>query len=76
MAETYSVSVTASDLGNPQQPRVITIGDSGGFCHTQRLQSMRENTPILCKNPDGSQSWYTIDPTHFYMGQYRLIKVS
>ena len=76
MAETYSVSVTASDLGNPQAPKVITIGDSGASTHADRQGSMMLNTPILCKNPDGSQSWYTIDPTHFYDGVYRLLKVS
>ncbi len=75
MAETYSVSVTASDLGNAQQPKVITLGDSAGATHADRQQSMMLNTPILCKNSDGSQSWYRLDPEHFKDGQYRLLKV-
>lgn len=72
MAETYSVSVTAADLGNTKHANVLTIGDSGAATHDKRLQSMRLNTPILCKNPDGSQSWYTIDDSLFWMGQHTL----
>ena len=76
MAETYSVSITGANLGNAQEPRNITIGDSGAATHGKRLNSMMLNTPILCLNPDGSQSWYTIDPTHFWDGRYKLLKVT
>lgn len=75
-AETFSASITAADLGNAQEPKVITIGDSGGFCHAARLQSMMNNTQIVCKGPDGQLARYTIDPTHFWDGRYKLLKVT
>jgi len=70
MAQTYSQSITGINAGTVFTPKTVQVGDldaaggaldslSGGTGAQQRV-TMRGNQ-ILCKNPDGSQSWYTID---------------
>lgn len=60
MAETYSLGVAGINAGSEFTPQVITIGDSqataGGQAYNTRL-----GTQVLCKNPDGSKSWYMVD---------------
>lgn len=61
MAETYSLAVTGINAGSAFTAEVTTIGDSQGRAGSQQ-QGMRQGTQVLCKNPDGSLSWYTVDP--------------
>ena len=60
MAETYSLSVTGQRADQQFAASTLKVGDTVGPDNLH-MQSMRLNTQILCKNPDGSQSYYTID---------------
>ena len=70
MAQTFSQSLTGINAGTVFTPKTVQVGDldaagnalnslSGGAGAQQG--SMQRGNQILCKNPDGSQSWYTID---------------
>ena len=62
MAETYSLSLTGRPVDSEYATKnLVKVGDSAGpdGVHDGAYQN---NTQILCKNPDGSQSWYTLDP--------------
>ena len=68
MAQTYSQSITGIDAGaRYNAPATIQAGDvdlSGNTLtkHARSQQGpMSRNDYILCKNPDGSQSYYRID---------------
>ena len=39
---------------------VIDVGDAA-LAGSSHNYVMSQNTQVLCKNPDGSQSWYTLD---------------
>lgn len=68
MAETYSLSVTAMDADNTRYtPSLLTIGDSAGRAGGQQ-SAMRTGQQVLCKMPDGSQAWMTIDPLRSVAG--------
>lgn len=61
MVETYSLAATGRRADQtPAVTEFVDIGDSAGTVGAQE-NAMRNGTPILCKNPDGSQSWYKID---------------
>ncbi len=60
MAETYSLSAEGIPSGQIFADAIVDIGDTAGLLGSQQ-RAMSLNTQILCKNPDGSQSWYTID---------------
>ena len=61
MAETYSLSISAVNGNNARyNPANITIGDSQGRPGGQQ-NGMMTGTQVLCKRPDGSQAWFTID---------------
>ena len=61
MVETYSLSATGRRADQtPAVTEFVKIGDSAGLAGSQD-NAMRNGTPVLCKNPDGSQSWYTLD---------------
>jgi len=61
MTETYSLGATGRRADEaPATTNFIKVGDTAGRSGSQQL-AMSQNTPILCKNFDGSQSWYTID---------------
>jgi len=60
MVETYSLGATGRRADSPFVVNNIKIGDSAGRAGSQQL-AMSDNSQILCRNPDGSQSWYTID---------------
>lgn len=70
---TYSLSVTAMSGGSPFQAKTLTLSDtdqSGDVVSTIGGQqgNMSDADPILCKNPDGSQSYYRIDPVRSVAG--------
>lgn len=60
MTETYSLAATGRLAGSLFAVTNEKVGDSAGLVGSQQL-SMAQNTQVLCKNPDGSQSWFTID---------------
>lgn len=61
MTETYSLAIKGqrSDAA-PSPVQNIVIGDSQATPGGQQY-AMWQGKQILCKNPDGSQSWYTLD---------------
>ena len=60
MAETYSLAATGRCADSLFAINKIDIGDTAGRVSSQ-AKAMSLNTRILCKNPDGSQSWYMLD---------------
>ena len=60
MVETYSLAATGARADQQFAVSNVKIGDSAGLVGSQKL-AMAQGTQVLCKNPDGSQSWYTID---------------
>lgn len=60
MTETYSLAATGRLSGSLFAVTNEKVGDSAGLVGSQQL-AMAQNTQVLCKNPDGSQSWFTID---------------
>lgn len=65
--QTYAQNTRASRSSNANAPACIQVGDTD-LCGSNICPSagswqgaMSRNSPILCKNPDGSQSWYRID---------------
>lgn len=72
MAQTYSQSLTGINAGaRYNTPKTISVGDVDAASNVvgagnvnfagAQLGSMQRGNQILCKNPDGSQSYYTID---------------
>ena len=72
MAQTFSQSLTGINAGTRYTPKTLQVGDldaagnvvaSAANVNFNGAQqgSMQRGNQILCKNPDGSQSYYTID---------------
>jgi len=70
MAQTFSQSLTGINAGaRYNTAKTVQIGDldaAGNALNSStavgaQQGSMARGNQILCKNPDGSQSWYTID---------------
>lgn len=70
MAQTYSQSLTGIDAGARYSvPKTVQVGDLDAASNAlnsltdagAQQGSMMRGNQILCKNPDGSQAWYTID---------------
>jgi len=60
MAETYSLKATGMRADSDFAVKAVQVGDTAGQLGGQQL-AMNQQTQILCKNPDGSQSWYMLD---------------
>lgn len=60
MVDTYSLAATGRLSGSLFAVANEKVGDSAGLLGSQQL-AMSRNSQVLCKNPDGSQSYYTID---------------
>jgi hypothetical protein len=62
LAETYSLAITGvpADQTLGVKPH-LTLPDSACVRGGAEQNRMSHGTQILCQNPDGSQSWYTID---------------
>ncbi|HEY6025841.1 MAG TPA: hypothetical protein VIV09_02990 [Pseudolabrys sp.] len=60
MTETYSVAQKGQRADSVPAVQNVTLPDSsarvGGMANAAQM-----GTQMLCKNPDGSQSWYTLD---------------
>lgn len=70
---TYSLSVTVASANSVFQPKNLTLSDTdstGDVVSTIGGQqgNMSDADLILCKNPDGSQSYYRIDPVRSVAG--------
>ena len=71
MAQTFSQSLTGINAGaRYNTAKTIQVGDSDAAGNALNSNvsfagaeqgAMQRGNQILCKNPDGSQSWYTID---------------
>ena len=69
MAQTFSQSITGINAGaRYNTAKIVQVGDldaAGNALNTGGLGavqgSMMRGNQILCKNPDGSQTYYTID---------------
>ena len=59
-AETYSIASTGRRADSLFAVNEVTLGDSIGIA-SQQAKAMVTNAQTLCKNPDGSKPWYTID---------------
>jgi hypothetical protein len=64
---TYSLGLTAINAGSRYTPLTLQVSDvdtasdqMGTFGPSQQ-SNFRTGAQILCKNPDGSQSYYVID---------------
>lgn len=57
---TYSLGATGQRADSEFVVNNIKIGDAAGLIGSQQ-NAMQNNTQVLCKNPDGSQSYYMID---------------
>jgi hypothetical protein len=67
MAQTFSQSLTGINAGTRYTSLTVQIGDTDSAGDVQlnnvpnMQQNMRDNDYVLCKNPDGSQSYYRYD---------------
>jgi hypothetical protein len=83
VAQTFSQSLTGINSGTRYTPKAISVGDldiagnalagNANFGGAQQ-GAMQRNDMILCKNPDGSQSYYTIDAERSVPGVSLVMK--
>lgn len=84
MAQTFSQSLTGIHSGTRYTPKTVQVGDADiaanavaqgnvNFVGAQQ-GAMQRNDYILCKNPDGSQSYYTIDAERSIPGVSLVMK--
>ena len=83
MAQTYSQSLTGINAGaRYNTPKTVQVGDldaAGNALNAlvdvgAQQGSMQRGNQILCKNPDGSQSYYTIDAERSIPGVSLVMK--
>ena len=60
MSETYSLAQKGQRADSVFAVTNRTLPDSSATTGGQAA-AMQNGSQILCKNPDGSQSWYTLD---------------
>lgn len=67
-SDTYSLAITGLRADYQFTAKPVTIGDSVAQGNSASSgtnggpqNAMRLGTQVLCKNRDGSQSWYTLD---------------
>lgn len=65
---TYSQSVFGIYAGSPFVAQVIEINDANATVGAQQ-NALQTGTQILCKRPDGSTGYYTIDAERYVPGQ-------
>lgn len=66
--DTYSLAATGIRADATTGVKSVTLGDSAAQGINAAINqwggpqnAMMDNSQVLCKNRDGSQSWYTID---------------
>jgi len=57
---TYSLSITGVGANQSGTVKVLTLADTQALPGGQQL-AMAQGTAFLCKNPDGSSSYYRLD---------------
>ncbi len=57
---TYSLGLTGIRADSQFGVATVDVGDAA-LAGSSHNYVMSQNTQVLCKNPDGSQSWYTLD---------------
>lgn len=57
---TYSLAATGQRADQQFAVSTLKVSDTAGVIGSQQL-AMSQNSQVLCKNPDGSQSYYTLD---------------
>lgn len=57
---TYSLGLTGIRADSQFGVATVDVGDAA-LAGSSHNYVMSRNTQVLCKNPDGSQSWYTLD---------------
>lgn len=70
---TYSLAVTGACADSRNLVTNVMVDDLEATAGGQALASQL-NTQMLCKNPDGSQSWYTYDAERSIPGVSRVLK--
>lgn len=60
MTTTYSLAIKGALADNEALTKVTTLPDDSALPGSMAL-AMQNGTQLLCKNQDGSQSWYTLD---------------
>lgn len=75
MTETYSLALTALRADSQFTPKLLTMPDSAGRDGAGIQYNTRLGNQILCKLPDGSQAWYTIDAERSTPANPVLLKV-
>jgi hypothetical protein len=80
VATTYSLAVLGVSAGSPFQVKDLDVPDATqnsnviGSLGTAQGGVMSRNEQVLVKNPDGSQSWYTIDAERSIPGSSLVMK--
>ena len=57
---TYSLGLTGIRADSQFGVATVDVGDAA-LAGSSHNYVMSQNTQVLCENPDGSQSWYTLD---------------
>jgi hypothetical protein len=57
---TYSLAATGQPAGSLFAVKTLQVSDAAGLIGSQQL-AMARNTQVLCKKPDGSQAYFTLD---------------
>lgn len=71
---TYSQSITGAESDSlPFRVTNQTLPDTSALPGGE-MAAMQNNTPLLCKGPDGSLGWYTIDSELSVPGVRRVLK--
>ena len=65
---TYSLKLSGISADSVPDVKTLLLDDANGGTVGAHQQSMMTGRQVLCQNPDGSQSWYTIDPSSYVPG--------
>ena len=65
---TYSLATVGISASSVPDAKTLLLDDANGGTLGAQAQSMMTGRQVLCQNPDGSQSWYTIVPDQYVPG--------
>lgn len=75
MTETYSLALTGLRADSQFTAKPLTIPDSSARDGAGMARAAMLGTQLLCKGPDGSQAWYTLDAERSTPANPVLLKV-